>query len=115
MGGILRDIFTMGARPIALLNALRFGPLEDPANVGLMEGVVAGIAHYGNCVGVPRWVARWLLIPPIRHPFVNAMALGLMETEEIVQIRCDRRRQSCGVRGQHHRSGRHGGSQLCQC
>ena len=53
VGGILRDIFTMGARPIALLNALRFGPLEDPANVGLMQGVVAGIAHYGNCVGVP--------------------------------------------------------------
>ena len=43
----------MGARPIALLNALRFGPLDDPANVGLMQGVVAGIAHYGNCVGVP--------------------------------------------------------------
>ena len=56
VGGILRDIFTMGARPIALLNALRFGPLEDPANVGLMEGVVAGIAHYGK-----RWGAngRW--------------------------------------------------------
>jgi phosphoribosylformylglycinamidine synthase len=53
VGGILRDIFTMGARPIALLNALRFGPLDDSANVGLMEGVVAGIAHYGNCVGVP--------------------------------------------------------------
>ncbi|MFM2158863.1 MAG: phosphoribosylformylglycinamidine synthase subunit PurL, partial [Cyanobacteriota bacterium] len=53
VGGILRDIFTMGARPIALLNALRFGPLEDERNVGLMEGVVAGIAHYGNCVGVP--------------------------------------------------------------
>ena len=45
VGGILRDIFTMGARPIALLNALRFGPLEDPVNCGLMEGVVAGIAH----------------------------------------------------------------------
>ena len=53
VGGILRDIFTMGARPIALLNALRFGPLEEERNVGLMEGVVAGIAHYGNCVGVP--------------------------------------------------------------
>ena len=62
VGGILRDIFTMGARPIALLNALRFGPLDDSANVGLMEGVVAGIAHYGNCVGVPT-VGRMKFIP----------------------------------------------------
>ena len=53
VGGILRDIFTMGARPIALLNALRFGPLEDKKNISLLEGVVAGISHYGNCVGVP--------------------------------------------------------------
>ena len=53
VGGILRDIFTMGARPIALLNALRFGPLDDEKNIGLLEGVVAGISHYGNCVGVP--------------------------------------------------------------
>ena len=86
VGGILRDIFTMGARPIALLNALRFGPLEDPANVGLMEGVVAGIAHYGNCVGVPTVGGEVAFDPSYAgNPLVNAMALGLMETDEIVK------------------------------
>ena len=85
VGGILRDIFTMGARPIALLNALRFGPLEDPRNVGLMQGVVAGIAHYGNCVGVPTVGGEVAFDPSYSgNPLVNAMALGLMETEEIV-------------------------------
>ena len=85
VGGILRDIFTMGARPIALLNALRFGPLEDERNVGLMEGVVAGIAHYGNCVGVPTVGGEVAFDPSYSgNPLVNAMALGLMETEEIV-------------------------------
>jgi len=85
VGGILRDIFTMGARPIALLNALRFGPLDDPRNVGLMEGVVAGIAHYGNCVGVPTVGGEVAFDPSYSgNPLVNAMALGLMETEQIV-------------------------------
>ncbi|KEF42414.1 MAG: phosphoribosylformylglycinamidine synthase [Cyanobium sp. CACIAM 14] len=85
VGGILRDIFTMGARPIALLNALRFGPLEEERNVGLMEGVVAGIAHYGNCVGVPTVGGEVAFDPSYAgNPLVNAMALGLMETEEIV-------------------------------
>ena len=85
VGGILRDIFTMGARPIALLNALRFGPLDDERNVGLMEGVVAGIAHYGNCVGVPTVGGEVAFDASYSgNPLVNAMALGLMETEEIV-------------------------------
>jgi phosphoribosylformylglycinamidine synthase len=85
VGGILRDIFTMGARPIGLLNALRFGPLEDARNVGLIEGVVAGIAHYGNCVGVPTVGGEVAFDPSYSgNPLVNAMALGLMETEEIV-------------------------------
>ncbi len=85
VGGILRDIFTMGARPIALLNALRFGPLDDERNVGLMEGVVAGIAHYGNCVGVPTVGGEVAFDPSYSgNPLVNAMALGLMETEQIV-------------------------------
>ena len=53
VGGILRDIFTMGARPIAAMNSLRFGPLENSRNRNIMEGVVAGIASYGNCFGVP--------------------------------------------------------------
>ena len=86
VGGILRDIFTMGARPIALLNALRFGPLDDSVNVGLIEGVVAGIAHYGNCVGVPTVGGEVAFDPSYGgNPLVNAMALGLMETEEIVK------------------------------
>ena len=86
VGGILRDIFTMGARPIALLNALRFGPLEDSVNVGLIEGVVAGISHYGNCVGVPTVGGEVAFDPSYSgNPLVNAMALGLMETDEIVK------------------------------
>ncbi|WP_413678852.1 phosphoribosylformylglycinamidine synthase subunit PurL [Prochlorococcus sp. MIT 0916] len=85
VGGILRDIFTMGARPIALLNALRFGPLEDKKNISLLEGVVAGISHYGNCVGVPTIGGEVGFDSSYTgNPLVNAMALGLMETDEIV-------------------------------
>ena len=86
VGGILRDIFTMGARPIALLNALRFGPLDDPATRGLVEGVVAGISHYGNCVGVPTVGGEVAFDASYSgNPLVNAMALGLMETDDIVK------------------------------
>ena len=86
VGGILRDIFTMGARPIAILNALRFGPLDDPNNQRLFEGVVAGISHYGNCVGVPTVGGEVYFDPAYSgNPLVNAMALGLMETPEIVK------------------------------
>ena len=53
VGGILRDIFTMGARPIAVMDAIRFGPLSDARNRRILEGVVSGISHYGNCFGVP--------------------------------------------------------------
>ena len=53
VGGILRDIFTMGARPIAILNSLRFGNLEDARTRRIFQGVVEGISHYGNCIGVP--------------------------------------------------------------
>src|SRR5438477_8260890 len=53
VGGIVRDVFTMGARPVALLNSLRFGPLTDPHNRYLFSGVVAGIGGYGNCIGIP--------------------------------------------------------------
>ena len=85
VGGILRDIFTMGARPIALLNALRFGPLDDEKNISLLEGVVAGISHYGNCVGVPTIGGEVGFDSSYSgNPLVNAMALGLMETKEIV-------------------------------
>ncbi len=86
VGGILRDIFTMGARPIAILNALRFGPLTDPKNIGLLEGVVAGIAHYGNCIGVPTVGGEVAFDESYSgNPLVNAMAIGLMETVDIVK------------------------------
>ncbi|MEX0270217.1 phosphoribosylformylglycinamidine synthase subunit PurL [Leptolyngbyaceae cyanobacterium UHCC 1019] len=86
VGGILRDIFTMGARPIAILNSLRFGSLDDARTRRLFSGVVAGISHYGNCVGVPTVGGEVYFDPAYSgNPLVNAMALGLMETEEIVK------------------------------
>ncbi|BAZ53553.1 phosphoribosylformylglycinamidine synthase II [Nostoc sp. NIES-4103] len=86
VGGILRDIFTMGARPIALLNSLRFGSLEDAKTQRLFSGVVAGISHYGNCVGVPTVGGEvYFDCAYSGNPLVNVMALGLMETPEIVK------------------------------
>ncbi len=85
VGGILRDIFTMGARPIAVLNSLRFGSLENPSNISLLRGVVSGIAHYGNCVGVPTVGGEINFDNSYSgNPLVNVMALGLLETKDIV-------------------------------
>ena len=85
VGGILRDIFTMGARPIAVLNSLRFGNLDKLSNVDLLRGVVSGIAHYGNCVGVPTVGGEIYFDDSYSgNPLVNVMALGLLETDEIV-------------------------------
>ncbi len=85
VGGILRDIFTMGARPIAVLNSLRFGNLDKLSNVDLLRGVVSGIAHYGNCVGVPTVGGEIEFDDSYSgNPLVNVMALGLLETNEIV-------------------------------
>lgn len=86
VGGILRDIFTMGARPMAVLNSLRFGPLEDVRNRRIFTGVVAGIAGYGNCVGVPTVGGEIYFDRAYSgNPLVNVMALGIMETPEIVK------------------------------
>lgn len=86
VGGILRDIFTMGARPIAVLNSLRFGSLDDSRTRQLFNGVVSGIAHYGNCFGVPTVGGEVYFDPAYTgNPLVNAMAIGLMETSEIVK------------------------------
>lgn len=86
VGGILRDIFTMGARPIAILNSLRFGSLDDAHTRRLFEEVVSGISHYGNCVGVPTVGGEVYFDPAYAgNPLVNAMAIGLMETDEIVK------------------------------
>ena len=86
VGGILRDIFTMGARPIAVLNSLRFGDLKDGRSRRLCQGVVAGISHYGNCFGVPTVGGEVYFDAAYNgNPLVNAMAIGLMETPEIVK------------------------------
>ena len=85
VGGILRDIFTMGARPMAILNSLRFGSLENARTRRIFNGVVEGISHYGNCVGVPTVGGEITFDPAYNgNPLVNVMALGLMETPEIV-------------------------------
>ncbi|HTZ08944.1 MAG TPA: phosphoribosylformylglycinamidine synthase subunit PurL, partial [Acidimicrobiales bacterium] len=85
VGGILRDIFTMGARPIALMDPLFFGPLDDARSRWLTEGVVAGISGYGNSVGVPT-VGGQLTFAPCyaRNPLVNVLALGVMPAERLV-------------------------------
>ncbi|MGB5915103.1 MAG: phosphoribosylformylglycinamidine synthase subunit PurL [Phormidesmis sp.] len=86
VGGILRDIFTMGARPIAALNSLRFGSLKDARTRQIFTGVVSGIAHYGNCFGVPTVGGEVSFDEAYSgNPLVNAMAIGLMETNEIVK------------------------------
>ncbi|MDF0676256.1 MAG: phosphoribosylformylglycinamidine synthase subunit PurL [Nitrospira sp.] len=84
VGGILRDIFTMGARPIALLDSLRFGELHSPKNRHLMKGVVSGIAGYGNCMGVPT-VGGEIVFNDIYalNPLVNVFCLGLAHQDKI--------------------------------
>jgi phosphoribosylformylglycinamidine synthase II len=88
VGGILRDIFAMGARPVALLNSLRFGDPEDPGTGArtryLLNGVVEGIAHYGNAVGVPTVGGEIVFHPSYaENPLVNVMALGLLRHEAL--------------------------------
>ncbi len=80
VGGIHRDIFTMGARPIASLNSLRFGNITDPKTKHLLKGVVAGIGHYGNCFGVPT-VGGEVYFESCYHtnPLVNAMSVGIVK------------------------------------
>jgi phosphoribosylformylglycinamidine synthase II len=88
VGGILRDIFTMGARPIATLNSLRFGELDDPHVRWLFDGVVAGIAGYGNCVGVPTVAGEVYFDDSYRENcLVNAMNVGLVQLEDVALAR----------------------------
>ena len=85
VGGIVRDILAMGARPMALLNSLRFGPLDDPASRYLFEGVVAGISGYGNCIGVPDVGGEVVFSPSYAaNPLVNAMCVGLLRVDSLV-------------------------------
>src|SRR5437773_6705827 len=84
VGGILRDIFTMGARPIAVLNSLRFGPPTDPKNRRLLAGVVSGIGGYGNAFGCPTVGGEVVFEDCYRqNPLVNAFCLGLVKRTEI--------------------------------
>jgi phosphoribosylformylglycinamidine synthase len=84
-GGILRDIFTMGARPVALMDPLRFGPLEDARSRWIAEGVVSGISGYGNSVGVPTVGGETVFDPTYRgNPLVNVLCLGLLPTDRLV-------------------------------
>ena len=84
VGGIMRDVFTMGARPVALLNALRFGSPEHPKTRRLVAGVVAGIGGYGNCVGVPTVGGETNFDPGYDgNILVNAMCVGLADADKI--------------------------------
>ncbi len=88
VGGILRDIFTMGARPIAVMDSIRFGRLDDPKtgvrNQHILEGVVSGIAHYGNCFGVPTVGGECVFESSYNgNPLVNVFALGVFKHDEV--------------------------------
>src|SRR5215207_8519825 len=88
VGGILRDVFTMGARPVAAMNSLRFGPLDDPKhgnrNKSILKGCVEGIGHYGNCFGVPTVGGEVIFDEAYNlNPLVNAFALGIVRKDQI--------------------------------
>jgi phosphoribosylformylglycinamidine synthase len=86
VGGILRDIFTMGARPIAILDALRFGAPSDPRTRHLVDGVVRGVGGYGNCVGVPTVGGELVFDPSYQgNPLVNVMAVGLLVEDQLTR------------------------------
>ncbi|MDQ1514487.1 MAG: phosphoribosylformylglycinamidine synthase subunit PurL [Actinomycetota bacterium] len=90
VGGIIRDIFSMGARPIALMDPLRFGPLDTPRNRYLVEGVVSGISSYGNSVGVPT-VGGEIVFDPCysANPLVNVFCLGVLPKTRLVLARAE--------------------------
>jgi phosphoribosylformylglycinamidine synthase II len=88
VGGILRDVFTMGARPVAVLNSLRLGPLDDARNRYLFAGIVKGVGDYGNCVGVPTLGGEVSFAPCYTgNPLVNAMAVGLLRESDLATAR----------------------------
>jgi len=90
VGGILRDIFTMGARPIAILDSLRFGELDNSKTLRLVHGVVSGISWYGNCFGCPTVGGEIAFAPEYAgNPLVNVMCVGLVRADQIVRARAD--------------------------
>jgi len=85
VGGILRDVFTMGAYPIASLNSLRFGELSDPLTKHLFDGVIRGIAFYGNCFGVPTVAGEvYFDSAYLGNPLVNVVAVGIIDTSKMI-------------------------------
>ncbi len=90
VGGILRDVFTINARPIAMLNSLRFGSLETPRVRYLVAGVVKGIGDYGNCVGIPTVAGDVMFDAAYEgNPLVNAMCVGIMKEEELITAKAE--------------------------
>jgi phosphoribosylformylglycinamidine synthase II len=88
VGGILRDVFSMGARPVAVLNSLRFGPLDQARNRWLFAGVVKGVGDYGNCVGVPTLGGEVAFADGYSgNPLVNAMCVGLLREEQLMNAK----------------------------
>ena len=86
VGGILRDVFTMGARPVAMLDSLRFGSLDDPRVRYLFAGVVRGVGDYGNCVGVPTVAGEVVFDPAYEgNPLVNAMCVGVLREDALMR------------------------------
>ena len=109
VGGILRDVFAMGARPIAVLDALRFGDPSDARTRHLVDGVVRGVGGYGNCVGVPTVGGELVFDPSYQgNPLVNVMAIGLLEDGMLMRASADgpgqpRRAVRLGDRPRRHR------------
>ncbi|MEO7367481.1 MAG: phosphoribosylformylglycinamidine synthase subunit PurL [Gemmatimonadaceae bacterium] len=90
VGGILRDVFTMGARPIAMLNSLRFGSLDNARVRYLFSGVVKGIGDYGNCVGIPTVAGEIVFDAAYEgNPLVNAMCVGLMHETDLIRAKAE--------------------------
>jgi phosphoribosylformylglycinamidine synthase subunit PurL len=88
VGGIVRDIFTMGARPIAILDSLRFGPLDSERNRYLFSNVVGGIGDYGNCLGIPNVGGELFFDESYNgNPLVNAMCVGIVEISQLMRAR----------------------------
>lgn len=88
VGGIVRDIFTMGARPVAILDSLRFGPLDQGRNRYLFSNVVAGIGGYGNCLGIPTVGGEVFFDPSFNgNPIVNALCVGIVRSDALMRAR----------------------------
>ena len=113
VGGILRDIFTMGARPVALLDSLRFGDPSDPRTQYLLGGVIGGIGHYGNCIGVPTVGGEISFDAGYAgNPIVNAMCVGVAPIGRLTRARAQRTRQSAAAGRRRHGSRRSAGRRV---